>query len=59
MAWGTHYEKVGPGEGFPMDTVPKILALSFAQLFIWIPWTMLYGGLTGAIVAWIRGRRSS
>ena len=56
-AWGTHYEKVGPGDGVPMDTVPRILALCFAQVFVWIPWTLLFGGATGAFAAWLVKRR--
>ncbi len=54
--WGTHYEKTAPGtpEYVGME---KALALSAAQVLIWIPLTVLGGGVAGAIGAGLFGGR--
>ena len=57
-AWGTHYEKFGPGEGLEYSTAAKLLFLNTAQLIVWIPWTMVFGGVAGGLVAWFMARRS-
>jgi hypothetical protein len=49
-AWGTHYEKLGR-EDLQMDALPKTLWLILAQIGLWIPFTILFGGLFGCIAA--------
>jgi hypothetical protein len=53
--WGTHYEKLA--EGAPaLAPVPTFLVLTLAQAALWLPITMLGGGLLGLVAA---GRKSS
>lgn len=46
--WGTHYEQLAPGSP-PMADALRTLVLCGAQLGIWLPLTLLVGGLAGAL----------
>jgi len=54
--WGTHYEKLAPGAGEFGDAA-RTAILCTAQLVIWIPLTLLGGGLAGGIAAALARRR--
>lgn len=56
-AWGTHYEKLAPGSPTVTDAA-RIAILCTAQLVVWLPFTVLVGGLTGGIAAATARRRS-
>jgi hypothetical protein len=49
-AWGTHYEKLAPGSPAVSDAA-RITILCTAQVFLWLPFTLLVGGLAGGIAA--------
>ncbi len=55
--WGTHYEKLGGGDGVVMEPVARTAWLCAAQLFVWIPFTINFGGLAGCVAAWWVSRR--
>ena len=42
-----------------LEPLPRILWLCAAQVGVWIPWTVLFGGFTGALVAGLASRRSA
>lgn len=48
-AWGTHYEKVPPGETMTSAQIGNALALF--QMAVWVPFTVIVGGLFAAIGA--------
>ena len=48
-AWGTHYEKVPPGETMTSAQIGNALAMF--QLTAWVPYTVIVGGLFAAIGA--------
>lgn len=48
-AWGTHYEKVPPGETMTPAQIGNALAMF--QLTAWVPFTVIVGGLFAAIGA--------
>ena len=54
--WNTHYDALPPGltvEG------PKFVLLGLLpQLFLWVPWTMIFCGLIGVVTAAILRRRA-
>ena len=50
QGWGTHYEKMAPGSPEMSDAM-RTLVLCISQLTLWIPMTMLAGGLAGGIAA--------
>ncbi|MEM7200308.1 MAG: hypothetical protein AAF628_08595 [Planctomycetota bacterium] len=56
MAWGTHYEKIGFGDGIELAAAPRMLWLCGAQIVVWLPFTVLFGGLSGGIAAVIAAR---
>ena len=56
--WGTHYEKLPPGN--PVRVGNELFVyLAMPQLFFWIPFTVLVGGLFACIGAACAGRRST
>lgn len=48
-AWGTHYEKLPPGETMTPAQIGNALAMF--QLTAWVPFTVIVGGLFAAIGA--------
>ncbi len=54
--WNTHYDALPPGvtvEG------PKFVLLGLLpQLFLWVPWTMIFCGLLGVLTAAVLRRRA-
>ncbi len=54
--WGTHYDALPPGvtvEG------PRFVLLGLLpQLFLWVPWTVIFCGLFGVITAAVLRRRA-
>jgi len=48
--WGTHYERLAPGSP-EMGDVARTAVLCLAQLCIWLPLTLLIGGLAGGLAA--------
>jgi hypothetical protein len=57
--WGTHYDALPPN--FPAMSSVATWALIglFPQMTLWIGWTLIAGGLTGAITAAVkRGKRA-
>jgi hypothetical protein len=49
-AWGTHYELLAPGSP-PMSDAARTAVLCTAQLCLWLPLTLLLGGLAGLLAA--------
>jgi hypothetical protein len=49
-AWGTHYEQLAPGAPAMGDN-ERITVLCLAQLCLWVPLTILIGGLAGLLGA--------
>jgi len=56
MEWGTHYEKAGPGAGLDLSTGEALFGLNYAQVFLWIPATVVLGCTVGALLAWVASR---
>ena len=57
--WGTHYDVVPPG--YPADTpvITKWIQIGvMPQLFLWIPFTIIVGGLFGGIARLVVGPRN-
>lgn len=54
--WGTHYEQLAPGSP-PMGDAARTLVLCGAQLGIWIPLTLVVGGMAGACMVGRSSRR--
>jgi hypothetical protein len=48
--WGTHYERLAPGSP-PMGDGARTLVLCTAQACLWVPLTLLVGGLAGVLAA--------
>lgn len=48
--WGTHYERLATGSP-EMSDLARTVVLCLAQLCIWIPLTLLGGGLAGGVAA--------
>jgi hypothetical protein len=49
--WNTHYDAAPPNAAYP-NLMNKFLALGlFPQIFFWIPFTVIFCGLLGTIVA--------
>jgi hypothetical protein len=46
--WGTHYERLAPGSP-AMSDAARTLVLCTAQLCLWLPLTLLLGGLVGVL----------
>lgn len=60
MQWGTHYERIGPGDGLPgYSDLAAVLGLSYAQALLWVPITMLFGGLVASVVTYVMARRAT
>lgn len=56
--WGTHYEK--PHPDLPaMEGIEKAIGLSLAQLFVWVPLTVMVSGILGALGGLLFGGRRS
>jgi hypothetical protein len=56
--WGTHYDAVQP-EYAGLAFWPKFLQFAFlAQMFLWIPFTIITGMVTGSIAAAIKQRKN-
>jgi hypothetical protein len=53
--WGTHYEKLPPGMELP--DLERALRLALFQFLVWVPFTILLGGLFGSIAGWLRRSR--
>ncbi|HEX6813297.1 MAG TPA: hypothetical protein VF384_16880 [Planctomycetota bacterium] len=53
---GTHYGKLAPGSA-PVGDGARIGLLVLAQAVFWVPFTLLGGGLAGAVVALLLRRR--
>lgn len=51
--WNTHYTKLGPA-GIEKDMAETLASTSLAQFGLWVPFTVLAGGLVGILVG---GRR--
>ena len=56
-AAGTHYEKVAPMAPTDLTTLARATWLSVAQIGVWVPLTVLFGGLAGALTAFIIPRK--
>jgi hypothetical protein len=50
QAWGTHYEKMAPGSP-ELSLAGRTAVLCAAQFGLWVPITMLAGGLAGGVAA--------
>lgn len=58
----THYDKIGPDQAnltAELTATQRILAASAAQLFVWIPFTILTGGLFASLGALFAPRRTA
>jgi len=54
--WDTHYQKVGPDD-LPLSPGMQTLWIGVAQIGIWIPLTVLIGGLIGGLFGGFIGLR--
>jgi hypothetical protein len=55
QGWNTHYEKLAPGSP-AVSAAARTAILAGAQIGIWVPLTILLGGLTGGIAAAVARR---
>lgn len=57
LGLGTHYGKLAQGAA-PLEPLPRTVVLCLAQLAFWVPFTLLFGVLCGALLVAVRpGRR--
>lgn len=56
LGWGTHLEKPHPDIPL-MPPLRRAIGLSLAQAFFWVPATVIFGALAGAVVAMLPGKR--
>lgn len=54
QGWNTHYTKFGPN-GFEYDLERTVTSASIAQFGVWVPFTVLAGGMVGSWFARRRG----
>ena len=55
-SWDTHFNKLGP-DAVQEASWAQVMRLSTAQVCFWIPFTILAGGLFGALFALFAGGR--
>lgn len=57
--WGTHFEKINPDSDLAeLTRTDQAVVLCAAQLLLWMPMTVLVGGVFGSVASMIRGRRA-
>ena len=55
--WDTHYQKLGPA-GFERDLEETMLAVTAAQMGLWVPLTVITGMVAGTLLTgWVRKRK--
>jgi hypothetical protein len=57
--WGTHYDVLPPGMSFQSFTQEYLVSALFPQLFLWVPFTVIFCGIFGLVVLAVRRRRVS